>query len=211
MNYDDMLQMYKDNLVSLIVVVLDVFLKEVSCFGIMNIDLNDCIVEFEEKFEYFKLIKVLMGIYIFDWKRLWIVLIDGEKNGIDMLDFGKNVILVYFELGECVYIYNFDGYWKDVGIIEFFWEVNMEYIGEDNKLYSCDCLWKIYFKNLIVLFNFMIEDVNVKDFLVVDGCFVVGNVEYFILLINVQVKLNVIIKDFFVMSGVIIGEGVKIN
>lgn len=49
MDYDDMFQFYKDNNVSLIVVVFDVFFKEVSCFGIMNIDVNNCIVEFEEK------------------------------------------------------------------------------------------------------------------------------------------------------------------
>lgn len=84
MNYDDMLQTHKDNLASLTVAVLDVPLKEASRFGIMNTDSNDRIVEFEEKPEHPKSTKASMGIYIFDWKRLRTVLIDGEKNGIDM-------------------------------------------------------------------------------------------------------------------------------
>ncbi|KLJ59549.1 glucose-1-phosphate adenylyltransferase [Streptococcus agalactiae] len=138
-------------------------------------------------------------------------LIDGEKNGIDMSDFGKNVIPAYLESGERVYTYNFDGYWKDVGTIESLWEANMEYIGEDNKLHSRDRSWKIYSKNLIAPPNFMTEDANVKDSLVVDGCFVAGNVEHSILSTNVQVKPNAIIKDSFVMSGATIGEGAKIN
>lgn len=211
MDYDDMLQTHKDNLASLTVAVLDVPLKEASRFGIMNTDSNDRIVEFEEKPEHPKSTKASMGIYIFDWKRLRTVLIDGEKNGIDMSDFGKNVIPAYLESGECVYTYNFDGYWKDVGTIESLWEANMEYIGEDNKLHSRDRSWKIYSKNLIAPPNFMTEDANVKDSLVVDGCFVAGNVEHSILSTNVQVKPNAIIKDSFVMSGATIGEGAKIN
>ncbi|MCD0121303.1 glucose-1-phosphate adenylyltransferase [Streptococcus agalactiae] len=211
MDYDDMLQTHKDNLASLTVAVLDVPLKEASRFGIMNTDSNDRIVEFEEKPEHPKSTKASMGIYIFDWKRLRTVLIDGEKNGIDMSDFGKNVIPAYLESGERVYTYNFDGYWKDVGTIESLWEANMEYIGEDNKLHSRDRSWKIYSKNLIAPPNFMTEDANVKDSLVVDGCFVAGNVEHSILSTNVQVKPNTIIKDSFVMSGATIGEGAKIN
>ncbi|HGD6070565.1 TPA: glucose-1-phosphate adenylyltransferase [Streptococcus agalactiae] len=211
MNYDDMLQTHKDNLARLTVAVLDVPLKEASRFGIMNTDSNDRIVEFEEKPEHPKSTKASMGIYIFDWKRLRTVLIDGEKNGIDMSDFGKNVIPAYLESGERVYTYNFDGYWKDVGTIESLWEANMEYIGEDNKLHSRDRSWKIYSKNLIAPPNFMTEDANVKDSLVVDGCFVAGNVEHSILSTNVQVKPNAIIKDSFVMSGATIGEGAKIN
>ncbi|HFV0263120.1 TPA: glucose-1-phosphate adenylyltransferase [Streptococcus agalactiae] len=211
MNYDDMLQTHKDNLASLTVAVLDVPLKEASRFGIMNTDSNDRIVEFEEKPEHPKSTKASMGIYIFDWKRLRTVLIDGEKNGIDMSDFGKNVIPAYLESGERVYTYNFDGYWKNVGTIESLWEANMEYIGEDNKLHSRDRSWKIYSKNLIAPPNFMTEDANVKDSLVVDGCFVAGNVEHSILSTNVQVKPNAIIKDSFVMSGATIGEGAKIN
>ncbi|HEN4475776.1 TPA: glucose-1-phosphate adenylyltransferase [Streptococcus agalactiae] len=211
MNYDDMLQTHKDNLASLTVAVLDVPLKEASRFGIMNTDSNDRIVEFEEKPEHPKSTKASMGIYIFDWKRLRTVLIDGEKNGIDMSDFGKNVIPAYLESGERVYTYNFDGYWKDVGTIESLWEANMEYIGEDNKLHSRDRSWKIYSKNLIAPPNFMTEDANVKDSLVVDVCFVAGNVEHSILSTNVQVKPNAIIKDSFVMSGTTIGEGAKIN
>lgn len=211
MDYDDMLQTHKDNLASLTVAVLDVPLKEASRFGIMNTDSNDRIVEFEEKPEHPKSTKASMGIYIFDWKRLRTVLIDGEKNGIDMSDFGKNVIPAYLESGERVYTYNFDGYWKDVGTIESLWEANMEYIREDNKLHSRDRSWKIYSKNLIAPPNFMTEDANVKDSLVVDGCFVAGNVEHSILSTNVQVKPNAIIKDSFVMSGATIGEGAKIN
>lgn len=211
MDYDDMLQTHKDNMSSLTVAVIDVPLKEASRFGIMNTDSNDRIVEFEEKPEQPKSTKASMGIYIFNWDRLRTMLVDAEKNNIDMSDFGKNVIPAYLESGERVYTYNFNGYWKDVGTIESLWEANMEYIGEDNDLHSRDRSWKIYSKNLIAPPNFITEEAHVKDSLVVDGCFVSGKVEHSILSTNVQVKEGAQIKDSFIMSGAVIGEGAKIT
>ena len=211
MDYDDMLQTHKDNMASLTVAVIDVPLKEASRFGIMNTDSNDRIVEFEEKPEQPKSTKASMGIYIFNWDRLRTMLVDAEKNNIDMSDFGKNVIPAYLESGERVYTYSFNGYWKDVGTIESLWEANMEYIGEDNDLHSRDRSWKIYSKNLIAPPNFITEEAHVKDSLVVDGCFVSGKVEHSILSTNVQVKEGAQIKDSFIMSGAVIGEGAKIT
>ncbi|WP_277294509.1 glucose-1-phosphate adenylyltransferase [Streptococcus hyointestinalis] len=211
MDYDDMLQTHKENMASLTVAVIDVPLKEASRFGIMNTDSNDRIVEFEEKPEHPKSTKASMGIYIFNWKRLREVLVNAEKNHVDMSDFGKNVIPAYLEAGDRVYTYNFDGYWKDVGTIESLWEANMEYIGDDNALNSRDRSWKIYSKNLIAPPNYIAKEAVVKDSLIVDGCFVSGKVTHSILSTNVQVKAGAEITDSFVMSGAIIGPGAKIN
>ncbi|WP_316606314.1 glucose-1-phosphate adenylyltransferase [Streptococcus pluranimalium] len=211
MDYDDMLQTHKDNQASLTVAVIDVPLKEASRFGIMNTDSNDRIVEFEEKPEHPKSTKASMGIYIFNWAALREMLVNGEKNGVDMSDFGQNVIPAYLESGERVYTYNFKGYWKDVGTIESLWEANMEYIPVDNELDSRDRSWKIYSKNEIAPPNFISEKAEVKDSLVVDGCFVDGKVTHSILSTNVQVREGAHVQDSFIMSGVKIGKGAVIK
>ena len=211
MDYDDMLQTHKDNLASLSVAVIDVPLKEASRFGIMNTDTNDRIVEFEEKPEHPKSTKASMGIYIFDWKKLRAMLMDAQKNDIDMSDFGKNVIPAYLEQGEPVYTYNFTGYWKDVGTIESLWEANMEYIGEDNELHSRDRNWKIYSKNVIAPPNFITEEAQVADSLIVDGCVVSGRVDHSILSTSVKVEEGAEIKDSFIMSGATIRKGAKVT
>lgn len=54
-----MLRTHKDNLVSLTVAVIEVALKEANCFGIMNTDSNDRIVEFEKKQNIQNLLKHL--------------------------------------------------------------------------------------------------------------------------------------------------------
>lgn len=211
MDYDDMLQTHKANMASLTVAVIDVPLKEAGRFGIMNTDTNDRIVEFEEKPANPKSTKASMGIYIFNWQRLRTMLVDAEKNNIDMSDFGQHVIPSYLESGERVYTYNFKGYWKDVGTIESLWEANMEYIGEENALDSRDHSWKIYSKNHIAPPNFITEDAEVKDSLVVDGSFISGKVNHSILSTNVQVRKGAEVKDSFIMSDVIIGEGARIT
>lgn len=211
MDYDDMLQTHKANMASLTVAVIDVPLKEASRFGIMNTDTNDRIVEFEEKPANPKSTKASMGIYIFNWQRLRTMLVDAEKNNIDMSDFGQHVIPSYLESGERVYTYNFKGYWKDVGTIESLWEANMEYIGEENALDSRDRSWKIYSKNHIAPPNFITEDAEVKDSLVVDGSFISGKVNHSILSTNVQVRKGAEVRDSFIMSDVIIGEGARIT
>lgn len=210
MDYDDMLQTHKANNASLTVAVIDVPLKEASRFGIMNTDANDRIVEFEEKPEHPKSTKASMGIYIFNWAKLRKMLVDAEKNNLDMSDFGKNVIPAYLEHGEPVYTYNFAGYWKDVGTIESLWEANMEYIGEDNELDSRNRSWKIYSKNLIAPPNFIVDSAEVSDSLVVDGCFVAGKVDHSILSTNVKIEEGAEVKDSFIMSGATVKAGAKV-
>ena len=80
---------------------------------------------------------------------VWRAVANADKNNVDMLDFGHNVIPAYLKADERVYTCEFEGYWKDVAQSDLLWEANMEYIGENNVLNSRDRSWKIYSKNLI--------------------------------------------------------------
>ncbi|WP_418968729.1 glucose-1-phosphate adenylyltransferase [Alloscardovia omnicolens] len=211
MDYDDMLRQHKENDASLTVAVINVPYEQANRFGIMNTDSHGRIVEFEEKPAEPKSTKASMGIYIFTWSRLRELLVNADKNNVDMLDFGHNVIPAYLKADERVYTYDFEGYWKDVGTIDSLWEANMEYIGENNVLNSRDRSWKIYSKNLISPPHFIDGNADVKDSLVVDGCFVSGDVKHSILSTNVQVKAGAVIEDSFIMSGAVIGQGAHIK
>ena len=50
--------------------MLEVTLEEASRFGIMNVDENDQIYEFEEKPKQPKSNLASMGIYVFSWQKL---------------------------------------------------------------------------------------------------------------------------------------------
>ncbi|WP_078807452.1 glucose-1-phosphate adenylyltransferase [Pilibacter termitis] len=211
MDYDEMLQNHIENHASLSVAVIPVPMEEASRFGIMNTDENGRIIEFEEKPKMPKSNNASMGIYIFNWKRLRELLVNADSKDVDMSDFGNNVIPAYLEAGENVYSYRFNGYWKDVGTIDSLWEANMEFINLDNELEIRDRNWRTFSRNLISPPNFITEEASVCDSLVVDGCFVAGEVNHSILSTNVQVKEGSVVEDSFVMTGAKIGKNVVIK
>lgn len=67
-----------------------------------------------------------MGIYIFKKQLLFDVLDELiEKIGAD-LDFGTDIIPYCIE-NYNVNTYQFDNYWRDLGTIKAFWEINMSF------------------------------------------------------------------------------------
>ena len=211
MDYEDMLQQHKEKNAALTVAVIDVPWDEANRFGIMNTDENNRIIEFEEKPAEPKSNHASMGIYIFSWPRLRQVLVNGFTKGVPMVDFGKNVIPAYIKSGDNVFAYNFSGYWKDVGTIDSLWEANMEFIDDKGGLDIRDPSWRIYSKNPIAPPQFITDTANVNNSMIVDGCFVAGDIEHSILAANVQVKEGSVVKDSIVMPGASIGKNVKIN
>lgn len=211
MDYEAMLEDHKANDASLTVAVIEVPIEEASRFGIMNTDDNDRIIEFEEKPEVPKSNLASMGIYIFNWSRLRGMLLNSYKKDDQMLDFGKHVIPAYLESGENVFAYRFDGYWKDVGTIDSLWEASMEFIDPKHNLNIRDKSWRIAAKNTVSPPHFFTETAEVKDSLVVDGCYVAGAVEHSILSSDVQVKEGAKIVDSVIMPGATVGKNVQIN
>ncbi|MDR2833093.1 MAG: glucose-1-phosphate adenylyltransferase [Streptococcaceae bacterium] len=211
MDYEDMLQSHKDNNASLTIAVKPVPMHEASRFGIMNTDETGRIVEFEEKPENPKSNNASMGIYIFNWSSLRELLMEADTKGIDMSDFGHNVIPEFLDKGESIFSYKFEGYWKDVGTIDSLWEASMEMIDPNNELDIRNPAWKTYSRNLISPPNFITKEASIKDSLVMDGCYIEGDVKHSILSTNVQVNSGSVIEDSFIMTDVKIGKNVTIK
>ncbi|EKF51239.1 glucose-1-phosphate adenylyltransferase [Lactococcus garvieae] len=211
MDYEAMLESHKKREASLTVSVMEVPIEEASRFGIMNTDDNDRIIEFEEKPAEPKSNLASMGIYIFNWKRLREVLITGYSKGVDMEDFGANVIPAYIDSGENVFAYRFKGYWKDVGTIDSLHEASMEFLDLKNELDITDKEWRIYSRNDISAPQFLTKNAKVAGSLVGDGCYVDGQVSDSILSQNIHVQEGTTIEKSFIMSGAHVGKNVTIK
>ncbi|MDR0199790.1 MAG: glucose-1-phosphate adenylyltransferase [Streptococcaceae bacterium] len=211
MDYEAMLEEHKKKNADLTVSVMEVPLKEASRFGIMNIDENDRIIEFDEKPAEPKSNLASMGIYIFSWKRLREVLVNGYNKGVAMEDFGNNVIPSYIESGDNVFVYRFSGYWKDVGTIESLHESNMEFLSRDNELNIYDKTWRIYSRNDISTPHYITAKAHVHNAMIGDGCYVDGQIEHSIISQNVHIQDNAKIENSFIMSNCYIGSNVTIS
>ena len=211
MDYAAMLEDHIKNKASLTVGVIPVPMKEASRFGIMNTDQNSRIIEFEEKPAQPKSNLASMGIYIFNWETLRRYLVEDQAKNREMEDFGKNVIPAYLSNAENCFAYSFEGYWKDVGTIESLWEANMEFLDPEHPLNISEDTWRIYTSNPVTPPQFLTEEAQIKHSLVVDGCYIAGQVDNSLLSRDVKVGPNSQVDHSVVMSSATIGKGCRVE
>ena len=148
MDYEVMLDYHKQHNAECTIAVMPVPMEEAKRFGIMITDENGKITDFEEKPANPRSNLASMGIYIFNWKTLKEALI--ARSSQPNLDFGKHVIPYCHENGAPMYAYEFNGYWKDVGTLNSYWEANMELIDIVPEFNLYEEYWKIYTKSEIL-------------------------------------------------------------
>lgn len=211
MNYAKMLEYHKERNSDATIAVFQVPISEASRFGIMNTDENNKIYEFEEKPKKPKNNLASMGIYIFNWKMLKKYLHEDENDEKSSNDFGKNIIPKLLEGSKNVYAYPFEGYWKDVGTIESYWEANMDLLHDENGLDIHDQNWKIYSVNPTRPPQYIGPASDIKDSFIAEGCIVLGKVYNSVLFPGVYVSENSTIKDSVIMQNTRIGENSLIS
>ncbi|MDR3258485.1 MAG: glucose-1-phosphate adenylyltransferase [Fusobacteriaceae bacterium] len=211
MNYGKMLRFHLDKKADATIGVFEVPLKEASSFGIMNVNKDMSIYEFEEKPEKPKSTLASMGIYIFNWKILKKYLNEDEKDKKSENDFGKNIIPNMLNDNKKLVAYPFEGYWKDVGTIESFWDAHMDLLKEDNKLNLFEKDWKINTRQYTYPPLYLGEGAIVEKSLLDKGCEIEGEIKNSVIFPGVKVGKNSRVYDSVIMANTIIEEGVIVE
>ena len=154
MHVDQMLDFHKENNADLSISGIPIPIEEASEFGIMEVDENWRLINFVEKPNYRpksipgnpNMCLASMGNYIFDKDILLDALNRDAVKEDSSHDFGKNVIPMLLGEGKNIYVYNFaqntfpgmtkaeQGYWKDVGSIDAYWQANMDLLSYNPEL-----------------------------------------------------------------------------
>ncbi len=211
MDYSKMLDFHKKNNADATIAVIKVPKEEANRFGIMNINDDMSIYEFEEKPKNPKSNLASMGIYIFNWKTLKKYLKEDECDKHSSNDFGKDIIPKMIDGNKKMFAYAFEGYWKDVGTINSLWEANMDLLSKGNKLNLYDEEWRIYSVNHSSPAQYIGVNAKVKNSLVVEGCHIEGKVKNSIIFQGVKIGKNSVVVDSVIMPNVTIGDNVIIN
>lgn len=211
MHYGKMLKEHIKSGAAATIAVMPVPWEEASRFGIMNVDDDNDVVEFEEKPKEPKSNLASMGIYIFNWDILKKYLIVDENNPKSDNDFGKNIIPQMLSLGEKMHTYRFEGYWKDVGTVQSLLEANMDLIDTPPKFDLNDRSWSIYSKNPVLAPQFIAKGAKIKNSTITEGCSIYGEVEHSVIFGNVKIGEGSIVKDSVIMPNTVIGKNVVIE
>jgi glucose-1-phosphate adenylyltransferase len=211
MDYRRMLDEHKARGAHLTIAAMEVPWEECSRFGIILTDAADRITGFQEKPKEAKSNLASMGIYIFDAEVLSEALEANHRRGGN--DFGAHVIPALLEEGKQLYIHRFQGYWKDVGTIDSYWQANMDLLEDSAELNPSR--WR-------ARTNLAYEDIHamppayiapgakVVRSLLSPGCRIFGTVEHSVLSPGVTVGEKAVIRDSIVMHKAKVEAGAQV-
>lgn len=213
MNYQKMLEQHKRTGADATISVIEVPWEEASRFGILNTTDDLRIYEFEEKPENPQNNLASMGIYIFTWSILKQYLIEDALNPASSHDFGKDIIPAMVANEHRMYAYRFEGYWKDVGTVNSYWEANMDLlVCEKEHSFSLDNPnWRIYTNDENYPPQFISSEATIDNSFVNSGSFIYGQIKDSIIFRNVLVDRDSLIHQSIIHPNVKIGKNVKLD
>ena len=234
MDYGEMLAKHVESRADITVGCIEVDKENASAYGVMDVEENMRIKSFVEKPENPQTIpgsdeKSLcsMGIYVFNTSLLFELLIRDADSPKTHHDFGKDII-PYAINKYRVYAFPFkntiessttgiQGYWRDVGTVDAFWEANLELIGVTPELNLYDEEWPIWTnQEQLPPAKFIFDDDERRgmavDSMVSGGCIISGaHVCHSLLFSHVTVEDYSTIDSSVILPDVKIGKNCKIN
>jgi glucose-1-phosphate adenylyltransferase len=198
MDYRRMLAFHRQAEADVTVAVSRVPIGQAHRFGTVTKDANDRIVDFAEKPEVPESNVVSMGVYIFNKQLLIDRLTEDARLPNSPHDFG-HIILPQMVKRHRVLAYEFDGYWRDTGNPQAYYDANMELVAPKLS-FSLDGT-----RPVLTACGHLPEANSqqgyVQDSLISSGCTIRGRVVNSILSPGVWVEEEAEIRDSILMAN----------
>ncbi|KAB1435892.1 glucose-1-phosphate adenylyltransferase subunit GlgD [Candidatus Galacturonibacter soehngenii] len=182
--------------------------EDVSRFGVLKMNEDARIEEFDEKPMVAKSNTISTGIYVIRRRQL-IELIE-RCAGEDRHDFVKDILIRYKNLKR-IYGYKIKDYWSNISTVESYFKTNMDFLKPEIRDYFFRQYPDIYSK---------VDDLppakynpgaDVKNSLISSGCIINGQVENSIVFKKVFVGNNCVIKNSIILNDVYLGDNIHIE
>jgi glucose-1-phosphate adenylyltransferase len=209
MQYDQLIAFHKAAGASATVGVVPVAAEDASRFGTVVMEADGRITGFDEKTDSPRSLIASMGIYVFNRDVLEERLAEDAHRRTSH-DFGRDIMPVMVERDR-VYGYRFDGYWRDVGTLEAYWQANMDLLVDlpDINLYDTE------YPMLTRVSNYPPAKIgpraHVSRSLLSEGCIVAGYVEHSVLSPGVHVEEGAVVKDSIIFNDTHIERGAMVE
>ncbi|MCM8748647.1 glucose-1-phosphate adenylyltransferase [Thermomicrobiaceae bacterium CFH 74404] len=211
MDYRPMIELHRRMRAGVTVAVQPVRWEEASRFGVLFVNDDGWVIDFEEKPAQPRSNLASMGIYLFRRDTLLDLFSARSPDAPEMIDFGKDVIPFLIPTGS-VLAYRFDGYWQDVGTIQSYWEANMALLEDVPALNLYDPNWRIHTRSEERPPAKIMEGSVVARSLISNGCIIIrAHVEHSVLSPGVIVHEGAVVRDSIIMTDSEIGPGAVVD
>jgi len=205
MDYTPFIAAHRRHRADVTIAVRRVPLVEATRMGILALDDQERVIEWQEKPKQPKSDLASMGVYVFSKRALRRFLSD------DRTDFGANVVPAMLEAGARVFGYRFDGYWQDVGTIQSFWEANMALLDDNPELDLYDREWLIHTRSEERAPAKVGPTAQVHRSLISHGCVINGTVVNSVLSPGVRVDVGAVVRDSILMFDTVVRSGAVVD
>jgi glucose-1-phosphate adenylyltransferase len=208
MHYEQMLKLHRQQKADITVGVTEVPWNESNRFGILALDDSSTVTAFEEKPSQPKNNLASMGIYVFNKDMISEILEDAHRRGLQ--DFGSQIIPD--AIGKYrIYGYKYQGYWRDVGTIEAYWQANMDLVVAlpEFNLYDPETPVKTLSVEMPPVK--VGPRAQITRSLVSNGCIVDGKVSNSVLSPHVYVEEGAHVMDSVVFHDTVVAQGAVVQ
>lgn len=203
MDYQKMIDYHIRRNADMTLGVVQVDKKEASRFGILSTDNRGKVSQFKEKPINPQSNLASMGIYVFNFEILKNYLSNREKSA----DFGKHILPEMLQDNLSIFAYTFNDYWKDIGVLDSYWQAHMDLLKSNRKGILFDKKWPIYSANSnIVTPHYITRQAVINNSIISNGASIYGTINNSVVFNNTYIEKNVIIKDSVILPGVRIGK-----
>ena len=180
---------------------------DVSRFGVVKMNEDSRIVDFEEKPMVAQSNTISTGIYVLRRRQLIEML---ERCAAEeRYDFVTDILIRYKNLKR-IYGYKMEGYWNNISTVESYYETNMDFLKPDVRKYFREEP-EIYSKVSDLPPAKYNVGSEVSNSLVASGCIINSKVENSILFQKVFVGKNCVIKNSIILNDVYIGDNTHVE
>ncbi len=205
MDYQKLLEFHRENGSQCTISYKKLPKNEAKGFGVMELK-GDRVKRFWEKPEHPQTGNVSMGVYMFetDFLLKGIRKIAGQKD--------ENAFAKWVESigrGGNVSAFEFDGYWKDVGTLESFYNAHMDVL--EGKFELKDEHWPLQTRWSDETPSFIAQEARVENSMIAGGCSVKGSVENSFLFSGVKIAPHAKVSNSIVMGESTVGLNARVE
>ncbi len=216
-DYRDVIDAHLDREAEVTVVTTRVSMEDAARFGNVQADADGRVTGFEYKPERPKTDVATAEVFCYTAS----VLLDTldtlaerarQEHGDDanIGDYGETLLPALVERGRA-HAFPLDGYWRDVGVMESYWQAHMDLLGDTPAIDLDEPAWPILTYGSSRPPAHLYGSARVSDALVAPACEIRGEVARSVLSPGVIVEEGAVVRESVLMHGTVVRRGAVVE